>query len=591
MTRIFAKLVLTGALAILVSPSVGVAGGRGGGPGGGGGGRGGMERGQMGRSPMGNSPSFSQPHSSINESRSQGNSAGFGNRPPTGGGESGSRSPFGNTEGAGGRSPNSGSSTAGAGTANRSQTSNPNAGATAGAGYANRNQTSNPNAGAAAAGAGYANRNQSGPSAAGAAAAGAGYENRNQGVNPSTAGAAAAGAGYANRNQNPYPNAGAAAAGAGYANRNQSPYPNAGAAAVGAGYANRNQYDQYHPGMTNGYWNGNYWATGAGAVGMSMRGVGAWGVGSPIYGYGYSGYSNPYASGAGAAQPVAGAQSSAAPAYDYSQPINTATAPSAPDATDQAASAFDKARDAFRSSDYATALQGVQQVLTQVPNDATLHEFLALVLFAQGKYEQAAAPLYAVLSVGPGWDWTTLIGNYSDAELYTNQCRGLEAFVKANPRSARARFVLAYHYICQGHADSAADQLKAVVAVQPNDTLSAQLLGKLQPTSPAPPAPPQAQPFDATKLTGTWTAQGSQNGKVTLAIKADGGFTWTVAPPGKTPMSIVGMSTVADGVLTLADQSSQVGALSGQVVWQDPTHFTFRATGAPADDPGLKFAR
>ena len=38
-----------------------------------------------------------------------------------------------------------------------------------------------------------------------------------------------------------------------------------------------------------------------------------------------------------------------------------------------------------------------------------------LVLFAQGKYEQAAAPLYSVLSVGPGWDWTTLIGNYSDA--------------------------------------------------------------------------------------------------------------------------------------------------------------------------------
>ena len=30
-----------------------------------------------------------------------------------------------------------------------------------------------------------------------------------------------------------------------------------------------------------------------------------------------------------------------------------------------------------------------------MPNDVTLHEFLALVLFAQGQYEQAAAPLYA----------------------------------------------------------------------------------------------------------------------------------------------------------------------------------------------------
>ena len=45
-----------------------------------------------------------------------------------------------------------------------------------------------------------------------------------------------------------------------------------------AGYANRNQYDQYHPGMTNGYWNGNYgygeW--GMGGVSWAESGCGAW---------------------------------------------------------------------------------------------------------------------------------------------------------------------------------------------------------------------------------------------------------------------------------------------------------------------------
>ena len=142
-------------------------------------------------------------------------------------------------------------------------------------------------------------------------------------------------------------------------------------------------------------------------------------------------------------------------------------------------------------------------------------------------YEQAAAPLYAVLSVGPGWDWTTLISNYSDANLYTQQLRSLEAFVKANPRSAQAHFVLAYHYITQGHGDAAAGQLKQVVALQPSDTLSAQLLGKLQPASAAPEtpaAPPQSQPVDAGKLTGDWTASAPQNSKVSLSIKEDGGF-------------------------------------------------------------------
>ena len=63
--------------------------------------------------------------------------------------------------------------------------------------------------------------------------------------------------------------------------------------------------------------------------------------------------------------------------------------------------------------------------------------------------------------------------------------------------------------------------------------------------------------------------------------------------PGKPPIVDHGsVQAVADGVLTLsAGQNSQVGALVGQVAWQDDTHFTFRATGAPAEDPGLAFAR
>jgi len=544
MTRTLVKLALGASLAILACPSE-VFAGRGGGRGGGGGGRGGAG----GGSSTAHSPSFSQPSSSTGGSRPQGNN----------------------------RNANS---------------TNPNTGAAAaGAGYANKNQSQAHPAGAAAAGAGYANKNQSQAHPAGAAAAGAGYANKNQ-SQAHPAGAAAAGAGYANKNQSSYPNAGAAAAGAGYANRNQSAYPNAGAAAVGAGYANRNQYDQYHPGMAGGYWNGNYGASGLGAYGSG--GVGAWGVGSPMYGYGYSGYSNPYAGGMGgigAGQPGAVAQSTGAPGYDYAQPLNTAATPAA---TDQATAAFDQARDAFRSNDFAAALEGVQQALGQMPNDATMHEFLALVLFAQGKYEPAAAPLYAVLTVGPGWDWTTLIGNYADANLYTEQLRSLEAYIKANPRSAQARFVLAYHYITQGHGDSAAGQLKEVVMLEPNDTLSAQLLGKLQPAgAAAAPASvaPQAQPFDAGKLTGDWNAQGPQNAKIRLSIKDGGGFTWTVALAGKPARSITGASTVADDVLSLAGKDSQAGALTGQVAWQDDTHFRFTATGAPADDPGLKFAR
>ena len=310
------------------------------------------------------------------------------------------------------------------------------------------------------------------------------------------------GAGYSNRNQPEKPqrrrrggggrllesqpardhNAGAAAAGAGYANHNnQSPYSNAGAAAAGAAYGNRNGYDQYHPGMAAGYWNGNYGASNLGAYG-------GMGMASPAYGYGSTPYMNPYAgaglAGVGAGQAGGQAQPANAAPVDYSQPLNTAAAP--PDVAspaDPSTSPMGQARQAFQAGDYDTALRLTQQALGQLPNDVSLNEFLALILFAQGNYEQAAAPLYAVLSVGPGWDWTTLAGNYSDTGIYTGQLRGLEAFLKANPRSAKGLFVLAYHYISDGHPDAAVGPLKRVVAIQPDDKLSAHLLDKLRPSA------------------------------------------------------------------------------------------------------------
>ena len=142
---------------------------------------------------------------------------------------------------------------------------------------------------------------------------------------------------------------------------------------------------------------------------VTASGVGAWGAGSPMYGWGYSGYSNPYYGGGfgsgGGSQPIAAQQ----PAMPSSRPrrrarttpSRSARPPRRPIRPSPArrASAYDQARAAFKAGDYAQAVQLDQQALAQTPNDATMHEFLALAYFAQGKYQQAAAPLYAVLSV------------------------------------------------------------------------------------------------------------------------------------------------------------------------------------------------
>ena len=550
-------------------PTQGAEGRGGGGSGRGGQGSGGRNSGgrdsgrsgggnQRGGSPTGHSPSFSQPRSSSGMGDTNRAPGGY-QQPSQGGRPSNTQQPQ--------PRENQGE---------RPGTTNP-----------TRAQAT-PNAGAAATGAAVSNRNQPGVSNAGAAATGAAVSNRNQpGIS----------------------NAGAAATGAAYANRNQPGISNAGAAATGAAYANRNNESNYHAGVVNGYWNRNAapgWGTAAavGAAGVGLGyagGVAAWGTGSPVYNWGYSGYNNPYYAGMGGVgaapgqgQPIQGG-AQAQPAYNYSQPLNTNAAPPDQTTADPANSLFAQAREAFNAGNTAAALDLDQQAIKLMPNDATLHEFLALVQFAEGKYDQAAAGLYAVLSVGPGWDWTTLVGMYNDVETYTKQLRALEAFVKQNPKSNSAQFVLAYHYITQGHDKAAVSHLKTIVASQPEDTLSAQLIKQLEPsesaTAPAPTPVTTAPVADMTKLTGTWVAKALPDAKIQLTIKNDGSFSWSASAPGKPPISISGQSSFDGTVLSLNGADAQTGSIAGSIAWKDDNHFQFRAVGGPTDDPGLTFER
>ena len=272
----------------------------------------------------------------------------------------------------------------------------------------------------------------------------------------------------------------------------------------------------------------------------------AWALGSSFYNWGYASYANPYYAEAAVAQPIVIEQTVAggepqtvsvpASAYDYSQPIDTQSAPPPAEVADPAVAKFDSARAAFGTGDYAGALQLTDEALKVLPNDATLHEFRALVLFAVGKYDLAAGPLYAVLSVGPGWDWTTMAGLYPNIDVYTSQLRKLEAFVWANPKSTAGRFVLAYHYLTQGHTDAAVGQLKQVVALAPQDTLSAQLVKQFSPPATAPDTPAAATappPRRRPPSRGIWPETGPPTRPATRRSTCASG---TTGPsPGRSP--------------------------------------------------------
>jgi Tetratricopeptide repeat len=401
----------------------------------------------------------------------------------------------------------------------------------------------------------------------------------------------------------------------------------------GAGTGWRNPYMGYHQGWVHGNWSGHQYPGGWGNRGYGYGGYGyggfgngfgyglggglglglgmglGWGLSSWMFGpmlnnWGYSNYYNPYYGGGGyggvgntvvASQPVV---------YDYSQPIDPQSQQPTDEVASQANSTFDNARQAFQNGDYTTALNLTDQSIKSMPNDAALHEFRALCLFALKRYDEAAGVLYAVLEAGPGWDWTTLISLYGNPDAYTQQLRALESFCSQNPQSAAPRFVLGYHYLTQGHADAALRQFKLVQQLQPKDQLTAQLVRQLEqspnPGSENPPAqgttpvaqaatPARPAPGTEGKMEGTWTAEPAAGTTITMSFPDTGHFAWKVNRQGK-DQQFVGNLSYENGLLTLV-QDGNNNTMVGQVIWKDPTHFTFKVIGAGPDDPGLSFTK
>lgn len=352
-------------------------------------------------------------------------------------------------------------------------------------------------------------------------------------------------------------------------------------------YINHNHWHHgcWH-GNAGGWWN-HMWTqhTALMAFGTTM-----WGLNRAAWTFGYWGYANPFFV---APYPVGGT------VINYSQPI---VIESAPAATEQPADApapgmteFDAARASFFQGDYAAALASTNQALAKLPNDPIIHEFRALVMFAQGKYQEAAAGLYSVLSVGPGWDWTTLSSLYPSVEVYTKQLRALENHVKQQPQATDARFVLAYHYLTMGSNDAAVSQLKQLHQKMPQDTLVKQLLlatggpEALGVAAPAAEAPmPAAAAVAAADLVGNWGATGQGDTQFALGLTQDGNFTWTFTQGGKA-QTVKGVYAL-DGD-TLAMEPETGGTMLATVTPPQGGKFRFQLLGAPPGDPGLNFAK
>jgi hypothetical protein len=285
---------------------------------------------------------------------------------------------------------------------------------------------------------------------------------------------------------------------------------------------------------------------------------------------------------------------------DYSRPIvlaqrvQTSATVSDPSVLDnQAIQLLNSSRDAFSRGDYTTATTLINQAIAKKPNDPVLHEFRALVLFATRQYRAATAAIYAVLSVGPGWDWATLISFYPNPDTYTAQLRALEKYRNENPKLPEARFLLAYHYMTCAHNDAAAVELNEVMKLNPKDQLAAQLLaglsGDKQPAEPPDSGPAlDAPPISAGALVGNWEATRPGDESIKLNIGEDHTYSWRYAQKGKS-QEYSGVYTLADDMMILKRGGN--ATMIGQITMRDANHFNFKLVGSNSSDPGLTFTK
>ncbi len=355
-----------------------------------------------------------------------------------------------------------------------------------------------------------------------------------------------------------------------------------------------------HPGGRLEYWWDNYPV-------MTAFGLTSWAINRVGYAFGWYNYSNPYYGSAGYVDSGAYNYSEpivveSAPVYMDSAPVGSATAeaPAEPaDATPpgvspEALAQFDAARQEFYSGNYDAALTSVDAAIREMPSDAVLHEFRALTLFALGKYQEAAATLYAVLSAGPGWDWTTMIGLYPDVDTYTKHLRALEAYRDSHPEDAAARLLLAYHYLTGGHADAAKEQLQKLLTLTPTDPLARNMLAELDPTAVPEEAPPTVEPpaaanaVQAEAVAGTWKATRPGGDSFTMELKADGAFTWSFTQGGQT-QSVSGVYAI-DEQSVIAMEMEDGGVMLAQLDLQGDK-LDFMMLGDDRNSPPLQFAR
>ena len=163
-------------------------------------------------------------------------------------------------------------------------------------------------------------------------------------------------------------------------------------------------------------------------------------------------------------------------------------------APDEVAKELAPARAAFRKGEFQQALKLIRQSAEkprpaldskdttnakQNAREAEIQQLLALVNFALGRYDEAAAAAHSALHNGPFWKWETLSSHYTNTNEYTTHLQALEKSIRQTSTTEK-RFLIGYHYLMLGHRKAAQVQFQKVVGDKPDDKLVRRLITDLR---------------------------------------------------------------------------------------------------------------
>lgn len=361
-----------------------------------------------------------------------------------------------------------------------------------------------------------------------------------------------------------------------------------------------NDYYHHHYAWYHGSWHGGFYFGWGGYWGYMWNrypvlmgfNTTLWGLNRIGYWWGYQPYNNVYYTG-GTTVVNYNTPVLAQPPYNASTGSSSSTnngqTPLPPGVSQKGMFAFNAAQKQFKEGNYKQALAAINLTLTEIPRDAVANEFRALVLFALGDYKHSAETLYAVLSVGPGWDWTTLSGLYGNVNDYTKQLRALESYVDSNPNDPAGHFVLGYQYLTCGYKDAAIKQYQQALKLNPKDTVSADMLKMLGATKPpkyTPPSNKKPPTVPLASLVGNWTATRGDS-SFAMNLTKDKNFTWTYTKDGK-KTQVKGVFAV-DGD-SIAMEPDAGGVMVATIKLQQPDELSFKMAG-DEKTPGLTFKK